>query len=87
MPFVRREPLNDFECEEVKRLSPEFPPQIFDRVFSENLPYVLPSKMDMERIKNMKIFEDDLWIITPPKCGTTWTQVNKITIKLGLSLN
>jgi len=27
-----------------------------------------------KRILNMKVREDDVWIITPPKCGTTWTQ-------------
>ncbi|CAG9801248.1 unnamed protein product [Chironomus riparius] len=27
-----------------------------------------------ERIKNMKVFEDDIWIVTFPKCGTTWAQ-------------
>ena len=29
---------------------------------------------DLERIKNMEIFEDDVWVVTYPKCGTTWTQ-------------
>ncbi|XP_070495891.1 sulfotransferase 1C2-like [Chironomus tepperi] len=28
----------------------------------------------LEKIKNMEIFEDDVWVITFPKCGTTWTQ-------------
>lgn len=28
----------------------------------------------LERIKNMEIFEDDVWVVTFPKCGTTWTQ-------------
>lgn len=27
-----------------------------------------------ERIKNMKVYEDDVWVVTFPKCGTTWTQ-------------
>jgi ssDNA-binding Zn-finger/Zn-ribbon topoisomerase 1 len=27
-----------------------------------------------ERIKNMKVHEDDVWVVTFPKCGTTWTQ-------------
>ena len=38
---------------------------------------IMPRKFvnqDLERIKNMEIFEDDIWVITFPKCGTTWTQ-------------
>lgn len=31
------------------------------------LPYV-------ERVKNLEVFEDDIWVVTFPKCGTTWTQ-------------
>lgn len=27
-----------------------------------------------ERIKNFEVFEDDVWVVTFPKCGTTWTQ-------------
>lgn len=27
-----------------------------------------------ERVKNMEIYEDDVWVVTFPKCGTTWTQ-------------
>ncbi len=28
-----------------------------------------------EQIFNMEVRPDDIWIITYPKCGTTWTQV------------
>ena len=27
-----------------------------------------------ERIKKMEVYEDDVWVVTFPKCGTTWTQ-------------
>lgn len=27
-----------------------------------------------ERVKNMEVYEDDMWVVTFPKCGTTWTQ-------------
>ena len=28
-----------------------------------------------EKIYNFEVKEDDIWIVTFPKCGTTWTQV------------
>ncbi|XP_066994996.2 luciferin sulfotransferase [Anabrus simplex] len=31
-------------------------------------------KQFADRIKNFEVREDDVWIITYPKCGTTWTQ-------------
>jgi len=38
---------------------------------------IMPQKFvneSLKRIKNMEIFEDDVWVVTYPKCGTTWTQ-------------
>lgn len=28
----------------------------------------------MERIKKFKVYEDDIWLVTFPRCGTTWAQ-------------
>lgn len=28
----------------------------------------------IDQIRNMPVYEDDVWVITFPKCGTTWTQ-------------
>lgn len=27
-----------------------------------------------ERVKAMEVYDDDVWVISFPKCGTTWTQ-------------
>lgn len=37
---------------------------------------VMPKEYEkyFEAIRNLKVFDDDTWVITYPKCGTTWTQ-------------
>ena len=44
---------------------------------SEPLHIHIPDTMKKvaEKIYNFKVKPDDIWIITYPKCGTTWTQV------------
>ena len=37
-----------------------------------SVPYPMPEVA--KKIYNFKVRPDDIWIITYPKCGTTWTQ-------------
>ncbi|XP_053689472.1 luciferin sulfotransferase-like [Sabethes cyaneus] len=39
-------------------------------------PCVLPEKYQhfADKVRNFEVFEDDVWTVTFPKCGTTWTQ-------------
>ena len=36
--------------------------------------WILPSSINLKKIKEFQIYEDDIWIITTPKSGTTWMQ-------------
>lgn len=37
---------------------------------------VMPEKFKpmAVRIKEMEVYDDDIWVMSFPKCGTTWTQ-------------
>ena len=34
--------------------------------------FVFPRRLDLGEVKKMEVYEDDVFIVTPPKCGTTW---------------
>ncbi|XP_058118159.1 luciferin sulfotransferase-like [Anopheles ziemanni] len=39
-------------------------------------PVIVPSKYRnyAQQVRDFRVYEDDVWIVTYPKCGTTWTQ-------------
>ncbi|XP_055530642.1 luciferin sulfotransferase-like [Wyeomyia smithii] len=76
-------PLN---CELVKSLSCPGAPTFIEvkledlsenpRLDSESKTCILPEKYQhfADKVRNFEVFDDDVWIVTFPKCGTTWTQ-------------
>lgn len=51
-------------------------PPLPNHVLSKFNSVVMPRAYEqyIERIWNSAVYEDDIWVITFPKCGTTWTQ-------------
>lgn len=41
----------------------------------------------LEEIENLEVYEDDTWVLTYPKCGTTWIQEAVWQICNGVTLN
>merc|ERR1712141_83532 len=51
-------------------------PSTLDGLVSDPLGIYIPKSMEKvaEKVYNFKVRHDDIWIVTYPKCGTTWTQ-------------
>ncbi len=65
-------PLTAEEEAELQTLFPKYKSGDYLR-FGE-LGFIFSSRFDLARMKNFKVYEDDTWLVTPPKCGTTWMQ-------------
>ena len=53
-------------------------PSTLDGLVSDPLEIYIPRSMEKvaEKVYNFEVRPDDIWIVTYPKCGTTWTQVD-----------
>ena len=75
-PFKWRELNKDEEYDGVKINSKEClkvdEPNglVLPRRFAENI---------AKKTYSMEVYEDDIWVVSFPKCGTTWTQVKTMT--------
>ena len=74
MSALKHEELSQEENELLKKFFKT--PPLDDYIRYPHGPVIMPrSYLDIEeRIRNFDVKEDDIWIVTYPKSGTTWTQ-------------
>ena len=60
-----------------------------DGLVSDPLGVYVPHSMEKvaEKAYNFKVRPDDIWIVTYPKCGTTWTQVDIMVLSNIISVH
>ena len=68
------EELSEDESARVRRYFPVSPCNDLVRFLPSKFVMTRPFIDLIDRIAQMEVREDDIWVVTYPKCGTTWTQ-------------
>ncbi|XP_061397489.1 sulfotransferase 1E1-like [Musca vetustissima] len=67
--------INSTTISAVKYKPPSYPTNLLTKDWPEReIKYWGVSEEFLNKVHNLEIFEDDVWLVTLPKCGTTWMQ-------------
>ncbi|PSN52264.1 hypothetical protein C0J52_08333 [Blattella germanica] len=60
--------------ESFKKKNQQYYPTGLIKVFPSGCTFFSEYRKHVEKIRHLEVLPDDVWIVTYPKCGTTWTQ-------------
>ena len=72
MAYIQETLFTPEEDERILKVEPDFIPGTRKHVGPFG--YVVSSRFDVEAVKNLNVRQDDIFVVTPAKCGTTWMQ-------------
>lgn len=73
LKMSEKSPRNMLNFTEIK--PPRYPTNLIDKDWSQRYIKFFSHRLEfIKKVHDLQVFEDDVWLVTLPKCGTTWMQ-------------